>query len=75
MPRKYTNLILEAIDDGLLDALTVATAALSALSESQVKDLAWDEEWEDIINPEDEDDKDNEDDEEEDADDEEKLDW
>jgi hypothetical protein len=71
MPRKYTNLILEAIDDGLLDALTVATAALSALSESQVKDLAWDEEWEDIINPDDEDNEDNEDD----ADDEEKLDW
>lgn len=73
MPRKYTNLILEAIDDGLLDALTVATAALSALSESQVKDLAWDEEWEDIINPDDENDEN--DDEEEDADDEEKLDW
>ena len=73
MPRKYTNLILEAIDDGLLDALTVATAALSALSESQVKDLAWDEEWEDIINPDDEDDDEDEDD--ADADDEEKLDW
>ena len=60
MSRQYTNLILDAIDDGSLDAFTVAAAALNALSESQVKELAWDEEWEDIINPKDEEDEEDE---------------
>lgn len=39
-PRHYTNKILEAMDEGLLDTQTVVMAALNYLSEDEVKDLA-----------------------------------
>lgn len=39
-PRHYTNKILEALDEGGLDRDTVIMAALSYMSEDEVKDLA-----------------------------------
>lgn len=39
-PREYTNRIIEALDEGLLDRDTVIMAALSYMSEDEVKDLA-----------------------------------
>jgi len=39
MTRKYTNQLLEMIDDGLLDRDTVITACLNALSEQDVQDM------------------------------------
>ena len=39
-PRHYTNKILEALDEGGLDRDTVIMAALSYMSEDEVKDMA-----------------------------------
>lgn len=38
--RKYTNKILELMDDGILDPRTVAESCLSYMSEDMVKDMA-----------------------------------
>lgn len=38
--RKCTNKLVEMMDDGLLDAQTVAIAALLYLSEDEVKEMA-----------------------------------
>ena len=40
MTRKFTNMILEAIEDGLLDRDTVIMACLKYMSEDDVKDMA-----------------------------------
>jgi hypothetical protein len=40
MPRKVTNQILEAVDDGLLDPNQVLLAALKYMSEDEVADMA-----------------------------------
>ena len=39
MTRKYTNLLLEMIEDGLLDRDTVITACVLYMSEDQVQDM------------------------------------
>ena len=39
MTRKYTNQLLEMIDDGLLDRDTVITACLKYMSEDDVQDM------------------------------------
>lgn len=40
MPRKYTNQLLELIEDGVLDAETVLKSCLSYMSEADVQDMA-----------------------------------
>jgi hypothetical protein len=40
MTREYTNKILEALDEGILDRDTVIMAMLSYMSEDEVKDMA-----------------------------------
>ena len=40
MTRKFTNMILEAIEDGMLDRDTVIMACLKYMSEDDVKDMA-----------------------------------
>ena len=39
MPRKYTNQLLEMIEEGLLDKDTVIMACVNYMSESDVKDM------------------------------------
>ena len=39
MTRKYTNLLLEMIEDGLLDRDTVITACVLYMSEDEVQDM------------------------------------
>ena len=39
MSRKYTNKLLEMIDDGLIDPEIVMTACLKYMSEDDVKDM------------------------------------
>ena len=39
MTRKYTNKLLEAIEDGLIDRDTVIMACLKYMSEDEVKDM------------------------------------
>ena len=39
MTRKYTNQLLDMIDDGLLDRDTVITACLKYMSEDDVQDM------------------------------------
>lgn len=39
MVRKYTNRILELVDEGVLDARDMLAAALSYMSEAEVEDL------------------------------------
>jgi hypothetical protein len=39
MSRKYTNQLIEMIDNGLISKDTVITACLSYMSEDEVKDL------------------------------------
>ena len=39
MTRKYTNLLLEMIEDGLLDRDTVIEACVLYMSEDQVQDM------------------------------------
>lgn len=56
--REMTNKIWEAMDEQILDPRTVAEAALSYLSESQVADMARINEW---FSYEDEEDNDDED--------------
>lgn len=43
--RKYTNLVLELMDEGVLSPQQVAEAALCWLSERDVKELAERYEW------------------------------
>jgi hypothetical protein len=40
MARKFTNQILEMIEDGILDKDTVILACLNYMSESEVQDMA-----------------------------------
>jgi len=40
MVRKFTNQILEMIEDGILDKDTVILACLNYMSESEVQDMA-----------------------------------
>lgn len=40
MTRKYTNLILSMIEDGILDKDTLICACLNYMSESDVQDMA-----------------------------------
>lgn len=66
MTREYTNKILEAIEDGILDRDTVIMAALKYMSEDDVRDMAVaneffpneddEDEWEDFEEDEDDDD-------------------
>ena len=37
--REFTNKLLEAVDDGIIDPRDALTAALSYMSESEVKDM------------------------------------
>ncbi len=54
--RKYTNKILELMDDGILDPRTVAESCLSYMSEDMVKDMSITEGYaEDYMQDEDED--------------------
>lgn len=39
MPRRNTNRLLEMVDEGLLDMETMLTAALNALSDSEVHEM------------------------------------
>ena len=39
MSRKYTNKLLEIVDEGLLDKMVILTAALNALSEDEVEQM------------------------------------
>jgi len=39
MTRKYTNMLLDMIDDGLLDRDLVITACLKYMSEDEVQDM------------------------------------
>lgn len=39
MSRKYTNKLLEMVDEGLLDKMVILTAALNALSEDEVEQM------------------------------------
>ena len=45
MPREKTNELLELVDDGVLDARTVLVAALCWMSESDVAEMARDNEF------------------------------
>lgn len=51
MAREYTERVLELIEDGALDPMTVAREALAYMSEADVEDMAtcagWVEEDED----------------------------
>lgn len=58
MVRKFTNQILEMIEDGILDKDTVILACLNYMSESEVQDMA---ECNEFLPIEDEEDEDNED--------------
>lgn len=40
MARKFTNQILQMLEDGILDKDTVILACLNYMSESQVQDMA-----------------------------------
>lgn len=40
MTRKYTNMILSMVEDGILDKDTVILACLNYMSESEVQDMA-----------------------------------
>jgi ribosomal protein L12E/L44/L45/RPP1/RPP2 len=44
MARKITNQLIDLINEGYLDPLTVAMAALNYMSEAQVADMAHSEE-------------------------------
>lgn len=69
-PRHYTNKIIEALDEGMLDRDSVIMAALSYMSEDEVKDLAHVNEFfpdEDDDAPDDDDDAPDEDEDEDDA--------
>ena len=43
MTRRYTNKLLEMVDDGELDARAVLLVALSAMSEAEVESIAQDD--------------------------------
>ena len=45
MPRKVTCNVIEAVEDGFLTYEDVAKAALSYLSEDEVKDMARMNDW------------------------------
>ena len=57
MPRKYTNQLLEMIEDGLLDRDTVIMACVKYMSESDVQDMM---EANEFIDEEDEDEEEEE---------------
>jgi len=59
MTRKYTNLLLEMIEDGLLDRDNVIMACVKYMSESDVQDMM---EANEMIAEEDEDEDEDEDD-------------
>ena len=40
MVRKYTNLVLEMVDEGILDKDVVIMACLKYMSEAEVRDMA-----------------------------------
>lgn len=56
MTREWTNKILEALEEGILDKDTVILAALNALSEDEVKVMAKANEFFPYDDEEDEDD-------------------
>jgi rubredoxin len=39
MPRKYTNKLLEMVENGVFDKVVILTAALNALSEDEVEQM------------------------------------
>ena len=45
MTRKYTNMLLEMIEDGLLDRDTVIMACVKFMSEAEVQDMMEDNEF------------------------------
>ena len=57
-PRRYTNKLLEMLDDGLLDRDTVILACVSYMSESDVQDMMESNEMLEAEEDEDEDDED-----------------
>lgn len=70
MTRRYTNKLLEMVDDGELDARAVLLVALSAMSEAEVESIARDDYGIDLDEEdEDEEEEDEDEDEEEDEDD------
>jgi hypothetical protein len=55
MTREYTNLLLDMIEDGLLDRDTVVMACIKYMSEDEVRDMMYANEFVEDTEDEDED--------------------
>ena len=49
MSRKYTNKLLELMEEGLMDPLDVAKTAIGFMSEDDVEELCRANDWVDVI--------------------------
>lgn len=63
MTRRYTNKLLEMVDDGVLDARAVLGVALKAMSEAEVESIAQDDYGIDLDEEEEEEEEDEDEDE------------
>jgi hypothetical protein len=61
MTREFTNKVYEAADNGLLDWKTIAEACLSYMSEDDVKDMVYANDWLFLVDEEDEENEEDED--------------